>query len=259
MEKKIVVSLLILATFALAHEGGGHLHSLYPHLSYWLPADAWRFLVRAALYIALPLLVLGLLHGSRGALAEAGLATRALAGIRIGLLGALPMLLGAGLLARFQITFNLSSIFYGCLLAAVGEEILYRGLLFGQLYRHAGWGFVAAGLANALIFGAGHLYQGQDLASWLGVYAVTFMGGLWFSWLYVEYGYNLWVPLSYHFFMNLSWSLFDVSDNALGSLAPNLFRAATIALSIIMVVRHKRRTGQPWVIRFRQPEPVPEG
>jgi hypothetical protein len=255
MEKKIVASLLILAAFSLAHEGGSYLNdNLYPLLQPWLPAAAWRFLLRGALYVALPLLVLALLHGSRNAIAEAGLATRAGAGICIGLLGALPMLLGAGLLAGFQFTFDAGSIFYGCFMAAVGEEILYRGFLFGQLYRHAGWGFVAAGLANALIFGAGHLYQGHDLASWLGVYAVTFMGGLWFSWLYVEYGYNLWVPLSYHFFMNLSWSIFDVSDGALGSLAPNLFRAATIALSIVMVVRYKRRTAQPWIIRFRRPQ-----
>ena len=81
---------------------------------------------------------------------------------------------------------------------------------------------------------------------------VTFMGGMWFSWLYVEYGYNLWVPMSYHFFMNLSWGIFDVSDTALGSVAPNIFRAATIALSIYLTIRHKQRTGEKWVVQGRR-------
>ncbi|MCD6659879.1 MAG: hypothetical protein LT105_06950 [Lentimicrobium sp.] len=37
--------------------------------------------------------------------------------------------------------------------------------------------------------------------------------------------------------MNLSWTLFDVSENALGTIIPNLFRAATIAVSIMLTLK----------------------
>ena len=135
---------------------------------------------------------------------------------------------------------------------SVGEEVLYRALLFGQLFRHARWGFVFAGLASAVFFGAGHLYQGSSWGSLAGIFLVTFMGGMWFSWLYVEYGYNLWVPMSYHFFMNLSWAVFEAGGNALGGVGPNIFRIATIALSIWLTIRHKRRTGEAWVAAGRR-------
>ena len=107
-------------------------------------------------------------------------------------------------------------------------------------------------MASAVFFGIGHLYQGESIGSVIGVFMVTFMGGMWFSWLFVEYGYNLWVPISYHFFMNLSWTVFDVSDSALGSLAPNIFRAATIALSIFLVIRHKQKKRETWVVAGRR-------
>ena len=83
-------------------------------------------------------------------------------GLNAGFIGTLPMLLGTGFLANFNLTINPSAILIGCLLAAVGEETLYRGLLFVQLFRYAQWGFVFAGLASALFFGAGHLYQGDS-------------------------------------------------------------------------------------------------
>ncbi len=52
--------------------------------------------------------------------------------------------------------------------------------------------------------------------------------------------------------MNLSWNLFPVSENALGPLGPNIFRALTIILSIALTVWHKRRSGEAWIIRGRR-------
>lgn len=250
MEKRFVISLLTIAAFVLTQNGGKILGLFEWYITLDLPVK--RVFYKTFWYIAFPLLIMGLFHGFRKIATEAGLASRAAQGIGTGFVGTLPMLLGTGILIRFQLQLDWMAILNGCLLAAVGEEILYRAMLFGQLFRHARWGFLWAGLASAVIFGTGHLYQGNELGAMVGIFAVTFLGGMWFSWLYVEWGNNLWVPMSFHFFMNLFWTLFDVSDNALGTWAPNVFRAATIALSIILTIRHKRKSGEAWVVKGRR-------
>ncbi len=250
MEKRIVLGLLTAAAFFIAQKGGKLFLMIDGYAA--LPYIQKAVLVRGVWYMLFPLLLLGLFHGFSKMGKEAGIATRARQGIGIGFLGAAPMLLGAAALAGFRIRLDPGSIFTGCVLAAVAEELLYRAFLFGQLFRHSRLGFFPAGLIGALIFGAGHLYQSQDPSTMAGIFLVTMMGGLWFSWLYVEWGYNLWVPISLHFFMNLSWNLFPVSENALGPLGPNIFRALTIILSIALTVWHKRRSGEAWIIRGRR-------
>lgn len=251
MEKKAVISLLSIAAFVLAKNGHEFLRLFECYTE--LGPEARQVIYKTCWYVAFPLLVIGVLHGWKNPFPAAGLGlSLCRKGVVTGLVGSLPMLLGAGLLVQFHLTIHWQSLLNGCLLAAVGEELLYRAMLFGQLFRHARWGFLWAGLASAVVFGAGHLYQGNSPATLAGVFAVTFMGGMWFSWLYVEYGYNLWVPMSYHFFMNLSWNIFEVGDTALGQAAPNIFRAATIGLSIYLAIRHKRRTGTAWIVRGRR-------
>ncbi len=250
MEKRIVIALLTIGAFILAKNGGKLLRFIEVFAAQ--DVEVRSVIYKLCWYVAFPLLVLGLFHGFKKMLPEAGLADHVMEGIGTGFIGSLPMLLGAGFLMSFNMKFDPYGLLQGCLLAAVGEELLYRAMLFGQLFRQARWGFLWAGLASAVIFGMGHLYQGNEPSELVGIFLVTFFGGLWFSWLYVEWGYNLWVPMSFHFFMNLSWNIFDVSDDALGTLAPNIFRAATIALSIVLTVRHKRKTGEAWEVKGRR-------
>lgn len=88
----------------------------------------------------------------------------------------------------------------------------------------------------------GHLYQGVSFGQTTGVFIVSAMGAVWFAWLYVELD-NLWIPIFLHVFMNLSWTLFDVSDNALGGIYVNIFRAITIALTILITIRFHKKGG----------------
>ncbi len=83
---------------------------------------------------------------------------------------------------------------------------------------------------------------------WIGIFLVTFLGGILFAWTYVEWDNNLWVPIFLHKFMNLAWELFDVSDNALGDAYPNVFRTVTIALIIVITIWYKRRNRIPFVV-----------
>lgn len=238
MRNKRVFSILVPLAFLMLHFGVRQL----PRASSYMELVLTRHI--------LPLLLMGALiwwlHGRR--LSEVprawGLQANAPEALKMAFIFCLPMLIGYAFLADFNLSITWSGFLLGSLWAAISEELFFRGFVFGQLFRFAGWGFVAAGLVNALVFGSAHLYQAGDLGSALGIFAITALGGLWFAWLYIEWGNNLWMPMAMHFFMNLWWTAFDAGPNAAGGLAANLFRAATIAFSIIWTLRMKRRRGQ---------------
>ena len=57
-----------------------------------------------------------------------------LKGIGIGLLGALPMLIGYAISFDFNLEITFINVFIGSICAALFEELYYRGFLFGMLY-----------------------------------------------------------------------------------------------------------------------------
>lgn len=154
-----------------------------------------------------------------------------------------PMLISSALAGKIPPDLTAFGLVQASLLAGFMEELLFRGFLFGLLFRFCGWGFIPASLAGALVFGLGHIYQGSSLPETAGVFLVTAMGAVWFAWLYIEWEKNLWIPIFLHILMNLSWSLFDMSGNALGGLFANIFRIITIALTIILTLRAGRHRG----------------
>ena len=129
------------------------------------------------------------------------------------------------------------------ILPGIGEEVLFRAFLFGFLFRFAGWGFLPAALLGAVIFGAGHLDQGKGVLDSAAVFAITGIGAIWFAWLYVEWGYNIWVPAAFHVLMNFYWDWFTISDTAVGPVAANALRLAVILLSILITILAARRRG----------------
>lgn len=139
------------------------------------------------------------------------------------------------------------------LLPGIAEEILFRAFLFGFLYRFAGWGFLPAALLSAVVFGVEHVYQGGDAMEALAIALLTGVGGLWWSWLYVEWRWNLWVPIAFHVLLNSYWTAFDVADNALGNGMSVLLRLLCIAISIALTIALARRhgglrvTGRRWL------------
>lgn len=67
--------------------------------------------------------------------------------------------------------------------------------------------------------------------------------------VYVEWKYNLWIPIFLHLFMNLFWMLYSVSDNAFGGIYTNIFRNITIAMIIGLTIIFKIRNGIPFEVR----------
>lgn len=62
------------------------------------------------------------------------------------------------------------------------------------------------------------------------------IGGVWWSWLLVEWHWNLWVPIAFHVLLNGYWSAFDVADNAFGGAMAVAVRLACIALSVLVTI-----------------------
>ncbi len=151
------------------------------------------------------------------------------------LLVTLPMLLAFGLTSPTNEKADLLHFAFSSGVAPFVEEVLFRGLAFWMLYRYSGWNFWLAALIPALFFGYGHLYQAADLGSATGIFLITAVGSIWFSWLLLRWN-NLWVPILVHALMNLWWDAFAVDETALGGWLANGARLAVIALSVIVTL-----------------------
>jgi membrane protease YdiL (CAAX protease family) len=158
------------------------------------------------------------------------------------------MFIGYGVMSGFSINISAKSFWFGCVFAAIFEELYYRGIFFGQLFKNTRLGFFPSLILSALIFASLHLYQSNDPVTMLGIFITTFMGAGLFAWLYSEWDFNLWVPIALHFFMNLSWEMFSVADNALGDLNAGLIRGLTILLAIAGTVIYKKKHGIPLTV-----------
>jgi uncharacterized protein len=184
-----------------------------------------------------------LLHGFKGFPESLGLNKPLLPGILAPLVFTLPMFIGFALVFDFNTDITLNEVLITVIGAAFFEELFFRGFLFGQIYRYTRLGFILSILLGALLFAAGHLYQSQDFPTLVGIFATTFLGAVFFAWLYAEWNFNIWIPVFLHLFMNLSWLMFSVSDNAFGGAYANVFRVLTIAAAITGTLVYKRKKG----------------
>lgn len=199
-----------------------------------------------ALFLALVTLVLtAVVIRPKEIFSFLGLSSNALKGFGIAILCVLPLYvlfpLFGGL--RTGVTFD---VFYDrCILAGFREELVFRAFMFGLLFRYVKTGFFWAVILPAIYFGSVHLYQGDDALSALAAFGVTFIGALYFSWMYVEWDFNIWVPMGLHVLMNAAWSIFAVegTEVAAGGLISNIVRIISIVLAIAITVWHHRRRG----------------
>lgn len=130
--------------------------------------------------------------------------------------------------------------------APINEEIFYRGLLVFSVWRLSGLNFWTLAVLGGLLFGLGHAsWTASGIAAgWQNV-LVTFAGGVWYAWLAREWGARLgraasgdiWVTMALHGVMNLSWTIVDAGNGAVGGIWPNIARGLTIAFSVALTLR----------------------
>lgn len=164
-------------------------------------------------------------------------------GFCISLICVLPLYIIFPILGTFNSDATLSLILRKSIFPGFMEEFMFRAFMFGLLFRYAKIGFFWAVILPALLFGSLHLYQGHDVISSLAAFGVTFIGAVYFSWMYVEWNFNLWVPIGLHMLMNGAWVIFSMegTDVAAGGLISNIARVLSILLAIGLTVWYKRR------------------
>ena len=233
---------LTFAVFFVGLYGRGWLDHV---VSIPFPDKYWRYAYFTVVWLTgVPVLYLGLRYGFRNVLHELGLKVGLIAGLKWGFVITLPMLIGYAAVSS-EFNFGIADLIAYSVLAAFAEEVLFRGFLFGQLSRYANWKLWMGALAEASIFGVVHLYQANNIMNAVGIFAITFAGGLLFGWLYIRWNYNLWLPIVLHMLMNAYWSVFDMGKNALGGTYGNVFRAAAVVLAVIVTYRKTRPAAVP--------------
>jgi hypothetical protein len=241
MRRRIAInSALIVIAFLVAFYGKNILNT---YISITIPTAFLKVSYSYLWWIFPTILVLGILYGFKDLFINLGMNKGLAIGFLFSAITALPMIVSSAIIGKIDDNLEFGTLLHKTFGAGIFEEYLFRGFLFGILFRKLNWGFIPASIIGGLIFGLGHIYQGSTPLETLGVFAITSIGAVWFSWLYIEWNNNLWIPIFLHALMNLSWILFEVSSNALGGLYTNLFRIITIALTIIITIRYHRERG----------------
>jgi len=240
--RSLTRAVLVLAVFALVT----WLHELVRRVpAYRALYDTNPFYVpegfRSAVEILLVVLAVILLRrvGIPEALRELGFLRRPWPGLIFAMVACLP------LWAVFSLTMPMAreldpwAVLYLAGLSPLAEEAVFRGFAFGQL-RKAGWGFWPAALVPAVVFGLVHLTGGQSPGQAAGVFAITAVGGLVFSFVFERWDGSLWAPWGLHALMNLSWNVFAVGESALAGWLPTAMQATTVLVAVALTLWRKR-------------------
>lgn len=212
-----------------------------------IPGDSIPGLSIKALFLTLATLVLTIVViKPKEAFSVLGLSSNILKGFGIALLCVLPLYLIFPLFGNLNTKLTFSVIYDRAILTGFKEELVFRAFMFGLLFRYAKTGFFWAVILPALFFGSVHLYQGHDILSSLAAFGVTFIGALYFSWMYVEWKFNIWIPIGLHILMNGGWHIFTMegTEVAAGGLISNIARIISIALAIAITVYYRKRMGE---------------
>ncbi|MBD5173435.1 MAG: CPBP family intramembrane metalloprotease [Bacteroidales bacterium] len=175
-----------------------------------------------------------------------GLNSNFFKGFLIAVLSVLPLYIVFPIIGSINPDLTLSLIIRKSLFPGFIEEFMCRAFMFGLFFRYAKVGFLWATLLPAVLFGLAHTYQGDDLISSLAAFGVTFIGALYFSWMYTAWNFNLWVVFGLHFLMNAAWGIFNVTGTevAAGGLISNIVRIVSIALAIGITIYYHKKKGE---------------
>jgi uncharacterized protein len=154
-------------------------------------------------------------------------------GVGFGLAATIPMIAALFLspLQGFQPDLAMGSGIIG----PFAEELLFRGFLFGLLWRVAGWPIPVSILASALLFGLAH--DGDILGTALPLAA----GGAVLAWIAWKWN-SLWPAIALHACMNLWWDA-TRGEHVVPGVGPDLMSTAqllSVAVAVGLTLRFSR-------------------
>lgn len=204
-------------------------------------------LIRDLIVFVFVLFFTGLVIKPKEIFSFLGLDSNILKGFGVALICVIPIYIGFSIFGSFNPDVTLYALLKKCILAGIKEELVFRAFMFGLLFRYAKIGFFWALIIPSLYFGSLHLYQGHDLLSTLAAFGVTFLGAIYFSWLYVEWNFNLWLPIFLHILMNGAWVFFTMTGTevAAGGLLSNIFRIVSIIVAVGITIWYKKKSHTP--------------
>ncbi len=175
-----------------------------------------------------------------------GLESNFIKGFLVAIISVLPLYIVFPLIGTINPDLTFPLLVRKSFLPGFIEELLCRAFMFGLFFRYAKIGFFWATLFPAILFGLAHVYQGHDMVSSLAAFGVTFIGAVYFSWMYAAWNFNLWIPIGLHLLMNAAWVIFNVTGTevAAGGLISNIVRVASIALAIVITVCYHKKKGE---------------
>jgi len=163
---------------------------------------------------------------------ELGFSHPIMPAIAFGVGVSLPMLIGFAITRGLTPHIKLFPLLFLDVFSPAVEEIEFRGFGVRQLHRRTGWPFWVVVWPSAVLFGLGHVEQGQSPQEMVGLLLLTGVGGVAFAWLVFRWN-SLWVAVTLHICMNLWWDLFSVSKTAIGGWFPFVLQTLTIVLAIL--------------------------
>jgi membrane protease YdiL (CAAX protease family) len=172
-------------------------------------------------------------------------------GFTLAFAGTLPMLTGYLFHFKMLTTIDFEALFINTVSSAFFEEIIFRAFLIGIVYRFTRLGFLSSALFGSMLFAQVHLYQSHNITELVEIFVITFLGSIFFAWVYFESGYNLWTAIFLHFFMNLYWEIFSVSENVSGNLYGNIYKVFSIIIMIAVVINFKKKHKIPVEITWK--------
>ncbi len=176
-------------------------------------------------------------------MSDFGLANGFKEGLLYAAIFVLPMFIGNLIFSPIRSNIQYSDVYSLSIWPGFNEELIFRGILIGQLIKRAGWGFIPASLLSSFYFASGHLYQSHDILSAIQIFLVTASAGVGFALCFIEWSWNLWLPMFLHILMNLHTVFFDTGNNAALNLTGNIFRFTTIAFAIFFTIRRIKNKG----------------
>jgi len=180
----------------------------------------------------------------KGLVREFWLFDSPLSALCFALLASSPMLVGFVLTRSLIPHMEPRTIFFLTVISPIAEEIEFRGLGVRVLQRGTGWPFWILVWPQALLFGLGHIEQGQRPLETAELMLLTGLGAVVFAWLVYRWQ-SLWFPIALHICMNLWWELFSVAKSALGGWFPFALQVASILLAVVITLYWTKRKPRP--------------
>jgi membrane protease YdiL (CAAX protease family) len=245
----IAAALAILGVFALAVSlqellgQTGFYRAWYARHPFWVPEG-----FKTTLQIVLVLLATHLLYrrGARGTAEALGLARPLRPALGLALVSTAPLVGALAVAHRPQAAALSAEVFYTAFYSSFAEDLVYIGFAVRGLHRRAGWPLWLAVLAVALVFALRHVWRGRTVPAALGIFAITGAGLALFSWAFMAWGENLWVPVTLHALIDFWWALFGGGETALTAGAlPLAGLVASGAVALVLTLRRQRRARPP--------------